>query len=125
MARWELLDTDVHLSHQLPAFRGFMANVYECTSCHNKENDLDGLPDVCPWCGALMDNGKPMRIHPWLPERTSWGEPIRCDNCKHFGEPSDHSKSGRCGQTHHICGNWEEAEEVQMQLGGIENGDAH
>lgn len=62
MARWELLDTDVHLSHRLPAFREFMANVYECTSCHNKENDIDGLPDVCPWCGELMDNGKPIAM---------------------------------------------------------------
>jgi len=62
-----------------------------------------------------------MRIHPWLPERTTYGERIMCDNCKHFGEPSDISKSGRCGQTHYICGKWEEAEEVQMQLGGIED----
>lgn len=49
-----------------------------------------------------------MRIHPWLPERTSFGEKPACDNCKRFGED--------CGRSRYICGNWEEAEQIQMTL---------
>ena len=55
MAEWKLIATDVRLSHQLPTYEDFTANVYECTSCHNKINDRNGPPpDVCPWCGREM-----------------------------------------------------------------------
>ena len=54
MPHWKLIATDVRLSHQLPAHEDFTANVYECTSCHNKINDRNGLPSVCPWCGGKM-----------------------------------------------------------------------
>ena len=53
-ATWKLIATDVHLNHQLPAHEEFVANIYECTSCHNKINDRNGLPEVCPWCKADM-----------------------------------------------------------------------
>ena len=54
-----------------------------------------------------------MRIFPWLPELTSFGEKPTCDNCKRFGED--------CGRSGYICGNWEEAEQIQMMLIGGEN----
>lgn len=53
-ATWKLIATDVHLSHQLPTYEEFTADIYECTNCHNKANDRNGLPDVCPWCRADM-----------------------------------------------------------------------
>lgn len=52
MPHWKLIATDVHLSHQLPTYEDFVANMYECTNCHNKVNDRNGLPNVCPWCGS-------------------------------------------------------------------------
>ena len=58
MAHWELFDVGVRLSHQQPSYREFVANLYECTSCHNKVNDICGLPSVCPWCGEMMDKGE-------------------------------------------------------------------
>ena len=53
-----------------------------------------------------------MRIFPWLPELTSFGDKPACDNCKRFGED--------CGRSGYICGNWE-AEQIQMMLKGGEN----
>lgn len=55
-----------------------------------------------------------MRIFPWLPELTSFGEKPTCDNCKRFGED--------CGRSGYICGSWEEAEQIQMMLIGGEDG---
>ena len=53
-ATWKLKETDVRLSCQLPTKASFIANLYECTNCHNIANDRNGLPKVCPWCKAEM-----------------------------------------------------------------------
>ena len=53
-ATWKLKETDVRLSRHLPTRASFIANIYECTNCHNKINDRNGLPEVCPWCRAEM-----------------------------------------------------------------------
>lgn len=53
-ATWKLIKTDVRLSCHLPTKASFIANLYECTNCHNIANDRNGLPDVCPWCRAKM-----------------------------------------------------------------------
>jgi hypothetical protein len=57
-----------------------------------------------------------LRPYFWLPERTSWGERIKCDNCAHFGEKNETKIDGICGKPGHLCGNWAEAEEIQMNL---------
>ena len=50
-----------------------------------------------------------LRPHPWLPEQTTYGDRPSCDNCKKFGES--------CGRVGWICGDWEEAEQIQMKIG--------
>lgn len=57
-----------------------------------------------------------LKPHPWLPDKTSYGEPVACQNCKHYGEDKDTSPTGKCGRYNFICGNWEEAGEVQMEI---------
>ncbi len=57
-AAWKLIETDVRLSCYLPTISSFVADIYECTNCHNKANDRNGLPDICPWCGADMRGEK-------------------------------------------------------------------
>ena len=49
-----------------------------------------------------------MRPYPWLPELTSYGDRPTCDNCQRFGED--------CGRSGWVCGNWEEAEQIQMEV---------
>lgn len=55
MTAWRRIASNVRMSHQLPEHEEFMADIYECAQCHNKANDRDGLPRVCPWCGARME----------------------------------------------------------------------
>ncbi len=52
-----------------------------------------------------------MKPHPWLPDKTSLGENPVCDNCRYRAE---------CELKHDgwICGNWEEADEYQIQMFG-------
>lgn len=59
-----------------------------------------------------------MKIYGWLPELTSFGEEPTCDNCERFGEA--------CGRSSWICGDWKEAEQIQMSLKGEQdNGALH
>lgn len=53
-ATWKLIKTNVRLSCYLPTKASFIANLHECTNCHNIANDRNGLPEVCPWCKAEM-----------------------------------------------------------------------
>jgi len=55
-----------------------------------------------------------MKIYGWLPELTSFGEEPTCDNCERFGED--------CGRSGWLCGDWKEAEQIQMNLKGVEDG---
>lgn len=48
-----------------------------------------------------------MKAYPWLPEETSTGDRLTCDNCRYDCERK------RPGW---LCGNWEEAEEQQMDI---------
>lgn len=49
-----------------------------------------------------------MKPHPWLPDRTNYGDAPTCDNCRY-----DECENRRSG---FICGGWVEAEEVQVDL---------
>lgn len=53
-AKWMLVDSNVRLTRAHPKSEMFVADVYECSCCHNKANNHDPLPDVCPWCKAYM-----------------------------------------------------------------------
>ena len=55
VGEWRWLASNVRMSHALPEREEFTADIYECAQCHNKANDRDGLPRVCPWCGADME----------------------------------------------------------------------
>ena len=43
----------------------------------------------------------------WLPKRTSWGSKPKCDNC---ANDCENKRNGW------ICGDWEEAEQIQLTL---------
>ena len=49
-----------------------------------------------------------MKPHPWLPDRTNYGDAPTCDNCRY-----DECENRRSG---FICGGWVEAEAVQLDL---------
>ena len=66
--------------------------------------------EQCEGRPCVGDCDKCMRPHPWLPEFTSYGDKPTCRNCERF-------KDG-CGWLGFICGDWEEADEVQMMIGG-------
>lgn len=70
----------------------------DCDYC-----DFD--PDEVTITPPTVDYGT--RPHPWLPESVH-GEKPTCRNCERF-------KDG-CGRLGFICGDWEEAEEVQMMI---------
>lgn len=74
--------------------------------------------EQCKGRPCVGDCDKCMRPHPWLPEFTSYGDTPKCDNCKRFGERNENRVNGICGRTGWICGSWEEADEVQMMIGG-------
>lgn len=57
-----------------------------------------------------------LRIHPWLPETTSWGEKLGCRNCKKFGQPDESKPDSKCGRIGYVCGNWVEAEQAQITM---------
>lgn len=57
-----------------------------------------------------------MRPHFWLPEKTSYGDSLRCDNCKYYQTKNENHKNGICGKSGWICGSWQEAENVQISL---------
>lgn len=54
--------------------------------------------------------------YPWLPQKTSTGEDLACQNCKHYGEKNELRHSGKCGTYGWLCGIWEEAKEVQLEF---------
>lgn len=55
-----------------------------------------------------------LKPHYWLPDTTSYGDTPKCDNCRYYGEKNDSKPSGKCGRSGWICGNWEEAEQIQI-----------
>lgn len=57
MAEWKLIAENVKYTRVLPKKAEFIADTYECTNCHNKVNNREPLPKVCPWCEARMKGG--------------------------------------------------------------------
>ena len=56
MATWKLVAKAVKYTIQLPAEVKFTADTYECSECHNRVNNRNGLPNVCQWCREEMDH---------------------------------------------------------------------
>ena len=52
-AVWELVKKNEHYTrHQPPA--DYYADTYQCSHCHNRVNNSEGLSERCPWCKATM-----------------------------------------------------------------------
>ena len=53
-AKWMLVSRNVSFSRMIPKPETFVADVYECSCCHNKANNHEPLPETCFWCKADM-----------------------------------------------------------------------
>ena len=52
----------------------------------------------------------------WLPQKTSLGEDLACQNCAHYGEKNELRHTGKCGRYGWLCGIWEETKEQQLEI---------